>query len=163
MKDTHLSQILELRLVVGLLGEKAQNDWWPTAFFDASSHLFLEPAFPKTFRLAQYHGVVEAARRLHDEHLNLGSYHLFRVPEEVEQDLHGMMKDDEKGKSSLTTQADALEALARIAGGKSKSNIGPVSIGSFADLSSASVIKAIAGAYLTAFSEGHKTYPYLTN
>lgn len=163
MKDTYLSQVLELRLVVGLLGEKMQHDWWPTAFFDSSSHLFLEPAFPKTFRVAQYHGVVEAARRLHDEHLNLGTYHLFRLPEEVEQDLHGVMRDREAMTSSPTNKADALEALKRLAGKSSKSNVGPISIGAITDLQSASVISTMAGAYLTAFSHGHKTYPYLTN
>ena len=71
-------------------GERAQCNWWPTAFYEASSRLFLEPAFVKTSRLAQYHAVVEAARRLHDEHLNVGSYHLFRLPEEIEQDLHSL-------------------------------------------------------------------------
>ena len=48
--------------------------------------------FSKTSRLAQYHGVLEAARRLHDEHLSVGSYHLFRLPEEVEQDLHALVQ-----------------------------------------------------------------------
>jgi hypothetical protein len=93
----------------------------------------------------------------------LGSYHVFRLPEEVEQDLHGMMRGLEALKSSPVKQTRALESLSRLAGKKPKSNIGPVLIGTIADLSSASVIKAIAGAYLTAFSEGHKAYPYLTN
>jgi hypothetical protein len=78
---------------VGFLGERAQFAWWPTAFYEPSSrNLFLEPVFSKTSRLAQYHGVLEAARRLHDEHLSVGSYHLFRLPEEVEQDLHAIVQ-----------------------------------------------------------------------
>ena len=43
-------------------------------------------------RLAQYHGVSEAARRVHDEHLSVGSFHLFRLPEEMEQDLHALLQ-----------------------------------------------------------------------
>ena len=69
MKESYLSTLLQLRLLIGFLGERAQFAWWPTAFYEPSSHLFLEPVFAKTSRLAQYHGVLEAARRLHDEHL----------------------------------------------------------------------------------------------
>ena len=88
MNQPHLNNVLAMRCLVGYLGERAQFAWWPTAFYEPSSRLFLEPVFAKTSRLAQYHGVIEAARRLHDEHLSVGSYHLFRLPEEVEQDLH---------------------------------------------------------------------------
>src|SRR5882672_6241718 len=90
MSQAHLPTLLQLRLHVGFLGERAQCNWWPTAFYEASSRLFLEPVFSKTSRLTQYHAVAEAARRLHDEHLNVGSYHLFRLPEEIEQDLHSL-------------------------------------------------------------------------
>ena len=84
--------ILRLRIVVGYLGESAQYAWWSTSFYEPSSRLFLEPVFSKTSQVAQYHGVIEAARRLHDEHLSTGSYHLFRLPEELEQDLHAMVQ-----------------------------------------------------------------------
>ena len=92
MTESYLLKLLEIRLLVGFLGERAQFDWWPTAFHEPSSRLFLEPVFSKTVRLAQYHGILEAARRLHDEHLSVGSYHLFRLPEEVEEDLHAMLQ-----------------------------------------------------------------------
>ncbi len=96
-KASNRPTLLELRLLVGFLGERAQFGWWPTGFYDASSRLFLEPVFAKTSRLAQYHGVVEAARLLHDEHLSVGSYHLFRMPEEIEQDLHSLLLSGGKG------------------------------------------------------------------
>ena len=92
MKDDSLPTWLYLRLLVGYLGERAQGAWWPTAFYEPSGRLFLEPVFGKTARLAQYHGVLEAARRLHDDHLSVGRYHLFRLPEEVEQNLHGLIE-----------------------------------------------------------------------
>src|SRR5664280_937787 len=78
--NSYLPTLLQIRLLVGFLGERAQFAWWPTAFYDPSSQLFLAPVFSKTSQLAQYHGVTEAARLLHDEHLNVGSYHLFRFP-----------------------------------------------------------------------------------
>lgn len=118
MIDSKLPTLLQMRLLVGFLGERAQFGWWPTAFYEASSRPFLEPVFSKTSRLAQYHGALEAARRLHDEHLSVGSYHLFRLPEEVEQDVHTLVQssvgEDLIGRVLLGKDA-ALEALNRLA------------------------------------------------
>ena len=153
-----------MRCLVGFLGERAQFAWWPTAFYDPSSRLFLEPVFSKTARLAQYHGVLEAARRLHDEHLSVGSYHLFRLPEEVEQDLHAMMlgsAGDELVSQMAHSKEAALEALMRFAGTSTRANVGPTAVGNIKDFNSAGTIQALAGAYLSAFSQNAKTYPYL--
>jgi len=49
MKESYLSTLLQLRLIVGFLGERAQCAWWPTAFYEASSRQFLEPVFPRRF------------------------------------------------------------------------------------------------------------------
>jgi len=164
MKESYLSTLLQMRLLVGLLGERAQFGWWPTAFYEASSRLFLEPVFFKTSRLAQYHGVLEAARRLHDEHLSVGSYHLFRLPEEVEQDLHALVQgsvgEELAGKVPHNKDA-ALEALKRLAPAGTKSSDGPTAVGSIKDIDSPDALNAIAGAYLSAFSQNTKTYPYL--
>ena len=164
MKETYLSTLLQMRLLVGFLGERAQFGWWPTAFYESSSRLFLEPVFSKTSRLAQYHGVLEAARRLHDEHLSVGSYHLFRLPEEVEQDLHGLMQsnvgEDLASKASQNKDA-ALEALRRLAPAGTRSSEGPTAVGSIKVIDSPDALNAIAGAYLSAFSQNVKTYPYL--
>ncbi len=164
MKKHCLQSWLQLRLLVGYLGEKAQCAWWPTAFYEASSRLFLEPVFSKTSRLAQYHGVMEAARRLHDEHLSVGSYHLFRLPEEVEQDLHAIVhsREGEDLASQVPSSKEAaLEALKRIAAPVSMSSVGPTAVGSLKDIDSPDTLKAIAAAYLSAFTQDTKIYPYL--
>ena len=163
MRERYLSNLLELRLLVGFLGERAQYSWWPTAFYDKSSHLFLEPAFPKTYRLAQYHGVVEAARRLHDEQLNVGAYHLFRLPEEVEEDLHAMVQPgNEASVVALADREAAVAALAKLAGAQSAAAIGPIAVGSAANLSTAKIFQSIAAHYHHGFSKGVRVYPYLT-
>src|SRR5690606_35434884 len=164
MKESYLSTLLQLRLLVGFLGERAQCAWWPTAFYEASSRLFLEPVFSKTSRIAQYHGVLEAARRLHDEHLSVGSYHLFRLPEEVEQDLHATVQSSEG--EDLASQVPpskeaARDSLKRLAGTGGASSVGPVAVGGIKDLDFIDTLKAIAGAYLSAFTQNTKTYPYL--
>ena len=164
MTTTSLPAILKTRLLVGYLGERAQFAWWPTAFYEASSRMFLEPVFSRTSRLAQYHGVLEAARRLHDEHLSVGSFHLFRLPEEVEQDLHNLVKRqeaDEFALQQMRSKDSALGSLKDLASAVSVKSVGPTAIGNIAELDAPNKVKAIAAAYLSAFSLDAKAYPYL--
>lgn len=164
MKASHQQTLLRMRLLVGFLGERAQCDWWPTAFYEASSRLFLEPVFSKTSRLAQYHGVLEAARRLHDEHLSVGSYHLFRLPEELEQDLHALLQTrlgEELACAAPLSQEAALDALKRMTTSDAESRVGPTVVGSIQDIDSLDILKTLAGAYLSAFTQNTKSYPYL--
>jgi len=165
MKESlYLITLLHMRMLVGFLGERAQCAWWPTAFYEASSRLFLEPVFSKTSRLAQYHGVLEAARRLHDEHLSVGSYHLFRLPEEVEQDLHAIVQSsvgEELSRQTSQGKEVALDALKRLSATNGLSGVGPSAIGSIKDLDSINTLKRIAAAYLSAFTQNARTYPYL--
>ena len=159
-----LPTLLEMRLLVGFLGERAQCAWWPTAFYETSSRLFLAPVFSRTPRLAQYHGVLEAARRLHDEYLSVGSYHLFRLPEEVEQDLHkavlSQVGEALAGRMPRNQEA-ALEALRRLAAANVRSSVGPTAVGSIGDLDSMDTLEAIAAAYLSAFTQNARAFPYL--
>ena len=161
-----LPTALKLRLLVGYLGERAQFAWWPTAFCEVSSRPFLEPIFPKTSSLARYQGVVEAARRVHDEHLNVGSYHLFRLPEETEQVLHDHARrtDAADYAAHCTSSKDAaLSYLKELASSISIQGVGPTAIGKISDLNAPATNKAIAAAYLSAFSQGARTYPYLAS
>ncbi len=159
-------EIFKIRLLVSYLGERAQFAWWPTAFYETSGRLFLEPVFSKTLRLAQYHGVLEAARRLHDEHLSVGSYHLFRLPEEVEQDLHNLVQRPEAHEFALKviqSKDVALDSLKSLAGDNSVIGTGPTAIGKIGDLDSPNTVRSMAAAYLSAFSKDTKTYPYLVS
>ena len=164
MKDSYLSTVLQMRLIVGFLGERPQFAWWTTSFFGDYSLRSLEFVTPKTSLLAQYHGVVEAARKLHDEHLNVGSYHLFRLPEEIEQDLHAMMQSGvgaEIAKQLPQDKDAALAALKTLAGAIPPAAVGPTAAGNIDQLSAGETLKSIAGAYVSAFSQNAKTYPYL--
>lgn len=164
MSTSPLQTVALARLLVGYLGEGAQYAWWPTKFYETSGRAFLEPVFSKTSRLAQYHGVLEAARRLHDEHLSVGSYHLFRLPEEVEQDLHVIVQSsigEGLANTTLASKETALDALRRLAGTGEMASVGPRVVGSIKDIGSTDTLKAISGAYLAAFKQNAKTYPYL--
>ena len=157
-----LASLLKIRLLVGFLGERAQFGWWPTAFYESSGRPFLEPVFPKTMRLAQYHGVIEAARRVHDEHLSVGSFHLFRLPEEMEQDLHALLQTRAEHIFSTGFCQDksvALDELRALASDGKANATGPVSIGRVDELDDH--IPTIAGVYQAAFDAGVHSLPYL--
>ncbi len=165
MTTSSLPAILKTRLLVGYLGERSQHAWWPTAFHEVSSGLFLEPVFTRTSLLAQYHGVVDAARRLHDEHLSAGSYHLFRLPEEVEQDLHNLVQLSEAGEFAvqhLSSKGSALNCLKDMAGQASTKISGPIEIAQISEPIAPNVVKAIAAAYLSAFINDTHVFPYLS-
>lgn len=160
----NLQTLLRLRLIVGFLGERAQFNWWPTGFLEPSSRLFLEPVFTRALKLAQYHGIVEAGRRHHDEHLSLGCRHLFRLPEEIEQDLHSLLQpifDEGSIDIALRSRNEALEYLRKLTSTKLEFNEGPVAIGRMEDIGSPHSLEAIAASYASAFSKNVKTYPYL--
>jgi hypothetical protein len=94
MNTSTLAQIARLKLLVGFLGEQSQFNWWLSAFFAPSSSAFLAPVFSKNAFADQYHGVQEAASRVHDEHIGIGRvYHLFRLPEHVEQALFNSLQN----------------------------------------------------------------------
>jgi hypothetical protein len=101
---------------------------------------------------------------LHDEHLSVGSYHLFRLPEEIEQDLHAMVQGgggEEVASQVAQSEEAAMDALKRLAATSGTPGVGPTAVGSIKDIDSTDTLKAIAAAYLSAFKQNAKTYPYL--
>ena len=160
--EPSLASLLKIRLLVGYLGEQAQFGWWPTAYYEPPGHLFLEPAFPKTIQLAQYHGVIEAARRVHDDHLSVGSFHLFRLPEEMEQDLHTLLHTGLEHSFSPRLCQDktvAVVELRNIAGDAKTNVAGPVSIGRVEQINKN--IQKLAATYQSAFDSGFHSFPYM--
>lgn len=159
-------KLLQMRLLVGALGEKSRFGWWQTSFFDPSSQAFLTPIFVKTASLAMYHGVVEAARRVHDESLNVGSFHLFRFREELEQDLHTLMQGPVGTRLSGVARGDkdaCLISLQAMFSAATQMKEGPISLGKIADPRSEEFIEKVAGAYHAAFSSGQRSFPYFAS
>lgn len=162
-----LQAIARLRVIVGYLGEKAQFDWWPSGFFSPLSAAFLNPVFARTAPLAQYHGVKEAARRVHDEHIGVGRvFHLYRLPETIEQSLFELLQEPAAAVAAhpdITSQAVALNALQSFFKTPSTGQEGPIQIGASADLDDDAWIAAAASGYHAAFTKGMRSYPYLVD
>lgn len=157
-------QIVLLRYLVGFLGEKSQFNWWPTSFYEAASIRFLEPVFSRTAPLAQYHGMMEAARRFHDENLSVDSFHLFRLPEEMEQDLHELVQTrlaELFDPNLISNQETALNTLSTVSNGTALEAVGPVLVGKIDELRSSAILNKIGAIYQGALSSNTHALPYL--
>jgi len=164
MNTSFCMQLARLRLLVGYLGEQHQYNWWPSAFLTPSSMAFLAPIFSKTAFMAQYQGVKAAASRIHDEHIGLGKvYHLFRLPERLEQALYQHLQDKTFVDAlcvPLHDKDQALECLATCADSHATSAEGPVLVGTMTELVHGKTFGRLAQHYWAAFTRRTHVYPY---
>jgi len=165
MKNDLAKLIVELRLLVGFLGEKSQNNWWASNFISPSSEAFLSPVFARTTLLSQYHGLCEAALLVHDDHIGIGSnYHLYRLPDSVEHSAAKTLEDGifkEHLKSHLTSRESALTRLKELCKSGDEKAEGPLVVGDFSDSELENLLKISAAHYLGAFNEEYKCFPYM--
>lgn len=162
--DNGYSRILRLRTLVGFLGETHNFKWWDTNFLSPTGRQFLAVIFPRTPLLAGFNATVTAAKRLHDDRIGKGGvYHLFRLPTNLEEDLHKMALSGETDHLSthIGSKEDALDALAGMSASGGGSPEGPVQIGKTMDIGSEPMIGAIAYCYHHAFANGNMCFPYL--
>ena len=155
---------LKLRLLVGFLGEREQAAWWQSGFLSPTSGAFLSPIFSRTMQLSRYTGVSEAARRVHDERIGVGRvFHLFRLPEAIEQqlfeELRGSWLAGELSRA-LASQDAALASLRGFFNEPPAVQEGPVSVGDISDLTTKRWLSSVAGAYSAAFTGKVKCFPY---
>lgn len=164
MDSTHIEALAKLRAVVGYLGEREQYAWWQSSFFAAGSRPFLTPIFSKTYVLAQCMGVTHAAGLVHDERIGVGRvYHLFRLPEDIEQGIHRILHTPAVAQliPGLVAHKDtALEYLRAEARSVTGASVGPVEIGHIQDIRNPRQWRAIAAEYLRAFDADAQIYPY---
>ena len=158
-----INKLISLRLLVCFLGEAPNFNWWATSFFSGSAKVFMEPVFTRTPILAQYYAALEAAKRLHDENLRLESFHIFRLPEEVEINVHYSLvslKENEL-KDFLTQDKNmALHALNKLAEGTISNPEGPLHCGDVSTILDGSSFSKVASIYFNAFQNGIRAYPY---
>jgi hypothetical protein len=114
--------------------------------------------------MAQYQGVKAAASRIHDEHIGLGKvYHLFRLPERLEQALYQHLQDKTFVDAlcvPLHDKDQALECLATCADSHATSAEGPVLVGTITELVHGKTFGRLAQHYWAAFTRRTHVYPY---
>ena len=159
-------------MIIGFLGEKGQHNWWPSEFFSATAPAFLNPVFGKTAALAQYHGVKEAARRVHDGYIGVGRvFHLFRLPESIEQAVFEVLQNpavtdalrrDTESQDSANAALQAVRVKNAVESAGSLQQ-GPVQIGTVSDLDGTRWLSDLARCYQAAFGAGLPSYPYFAD
>jgi len=165
MNNDVVTLIVELRLLVGFLGEKSQCNWWGSNFIGTSSEAFLAPVFSRTTMLARYHGVCESAMLVHDEHIGVGAnYHLYRMPDSAERAAAKALTDTDFQQQLSEILMNSEVAKTRL-GELSITDInrveGPVVLGSYADTDLKQMLSQCASYYLRAFQDGYKCFPYM--
>ncbi len=166
MNAQHIKLLTLLRIAVGLLGEHVQPRWWTSTFCGANGKAFLAPVFPRTQVLAQLHGVSAAAALVHDDRIGIGNaFHLFRLPEDLEQELHGVASGEAVGEiiDVMHSADSAMQFIRNSAASMCKDAVGPVRVGQLPSLREASSWRDVAAFYVSAF-EGHKeTFPFFSD
>jgi hypothetical protein len=161
-----VNQLILLRGAVGLLGENAKPKWWSSAFGGPESETFLKPVFPRTHFLARLQGFSAAAAHVHDDRIGVGNvYHLFRLPEALEQELHqfGTSSAMRGIADELNDVEAATGVIKRIAGDTSKSAEGPVLAGPLSSVRDEAVWREVASHYLGAYQAGQAVFPFFAD
>ncbi len=161
--------LLRLRVLVAALGGAAHAKWWRTEFLTVAGLRFLERLYPRTRYSAAIQATAAAARVLHDSSIGRGgAYHLFRLPEPIEGHLHAdaasgalvqVVRDLEPNLGSREALLAQFEAspLELTEGAP-----GPQCIGTLHELRRGTLVVARwAGAYLHAFRNEYKVFPYV--
>jgi hypothetical protein len=166
MQDIAIKKVGEIRLLVGFLGEIANDQWWDCSFFSSASESFLSPIFPKTTFLSIYNGVSKAAQLVHDKRIGVGKhYHLFRLPDSIEQATFKMVNDSnfvEQVEVYLSSKDEALKRLSEITNDDSNSDAeGPIAVGHYSDANLSSLLPTVCGHYSGSIKNNRKAFPFI--
>lgn len=162
--------IARTRVLIGYLGESNQFNWWGSSFYTPSSIAYLSPIYPRTVFSAQYNGVCEASRKIHDEHIGVGrSYHLYRLPDTIERQIFQSIQQKQientlsmmvqNTESAMNALNDLLEETDNFE--KVDRNEGPINVGYYSHKSLESNLLKMIAHYLDALKNDYKCYPYL--
>ena len=159
--------VFSLRALVLALGESTAPAWWKTEFMNETGLRFLERLYPRTSFQAAVHAAGKAASHAHDRAAGrVGVYHLFRLPESLEAELHRMPPDPLDDffptlRNALGRPEELMKLLAPMCGGE-RADAGPGArrIGTDKDLMTTAGLRKTAAVYHTAFERNKPGFPY---
>lgn len=157
-------QVVSLRLAVGLLGERENAGWWASGFMSPTGAAFLDPVFGAKVPHSRYQGVLEAAKRVHDERIGVGrAFHPFRLPEAMERRLFDAVQlSGHDWADALSSAASARNVLEQLANKSSEPKSGPALAGTTDTLDGPGWVADVASLYAAAFGAGIQCFPYFT-
>ncbi len=161
--EATVKQIASLRLAVGMLGERGNAGWWTAGFLSPTSTAFLAPVFGSNIFQARYQGVLDAAKRVHDERIGVGHvFHLFRLPEGMEQRLFEAVQSGGSDLTKMISSSDSAKVtLESFVSKAMAARLGPALMASSETFDSAAGIGEVASLYSAAFGAGTLCFPYI--
>ena len=113
---------------------------------------------------ARYEGVVEEARRVHDERIGVGRvFHPFRLPELMEQRVFDAVQSMGHSRVDGIESSDAARAtLDSLAGKSVEAKSGPALVGGADLLDGPGWVAQAASLYAAAFVGDVQCFPYFT-
>ena len=167
--NTTAENLIRLRALVLALGETTEPAWWKTEFMNETGLRFLERLCPRTTLHAAVHAAGRAATTVHDRAVGrVGVYHLFRLPECLETELHRMPPDPADVfhptfRNALGRPEELMKLLAPMCGGeRTDAPPGARKIGTDKDIMTTAGIRKTAAVYYTAFARNKPGFPYFT-
>ncbi|NCG07469.1 MAG: BrxE family protein [Gammaproteobacteria bacterium] len=158
-----IKQYAEIRHIVAYLGEKEQFAWWATTTLSATGRKYHSMLFPRSATLSTTLAATKAAETHHDDLLGRKrSFHLFRMPSEVEQSFHAHYRND-TDTFNVYGKDNALARLVEIAGEEKQVAEGPVQVGTQKQIRATKSIQALAGHYAHAFKTGVTVIPFFAD
>jgi hypothetical protein len=155
-----IEQFILLRLQVAYAGEAGKPGWWPTACLTAGAALDFKALFAEAAPAVAWQLSSQAACLAHDKWLSGMDYHLFRLPEGLEEAIY------HTGLQLSSSQAQAMlaqkEALLMETELKCATATGPHRLGNSSDLLTGDALPALRACYAAAFAEGTQVFPYFT-
>lgn len=163
--------VLRLRALVLALGESVKPAWWKTEFMNETGFRFLERLYPRSSFRAAIHAAGRVACDVHDRSVGrTGVYHLFRLPESLEAEIHRIppASDEEfveRLRSCLARPDDLIKMLQSLCGSEGKQDTAPGAkrIGTDSDLMMSGAFEKTAAVYHHSFSQGKPTFPYFSS
>lgn len=161
-----IRQIVLLRTIVAILGERATPSWWRTQFLTDVGLRALTRVFPRTAASAALSSVQIAARVEHDKRIGLGErYHLFRLPANLEHGVALVMSEEafatQTGALVSKRPEDLIHELATMAHSRKETIAeGPIRLGSIAAIAESIGIEGLAALYWHSFETRRRAYPY---
>lgn len=155
-----IEQFILLRLQVAYAGEASKPSWWPTTCLTAGAALDFKALFSEAAPAVAWQLSSQAACQAHDKWLSGMDYHLFRLPEGLEEAIY------HTGLQLSSAQAQALlaqkEVLLQEPASTAPTATGPHRLGSSSDLLMGNALPALRACYAAAFASGNQAFPYFT-
>lgn len=164
-REVPLQTLVTVRLLCAYLGEAEQFGWWRTSFLSPTGRRYLEFNFPRTVLSAGLNSAAQAAKELHDRRIGrTGIFHLFRLPHDVEHDIHRLLASELKANlNALIKDRDfAMKSLGELAESERVEVEGPLYISSVVQLIHRPSLRKLAACYFSAFKNGKQAFPYFT-